>query len=270
MKSNYRHFIILGVLLIIFSACGPNLNRMIKNKDVEGLVALANKKPYELYDYTKIFDALVSISTPASEEAIKHFLFTPTTSLQSEQACDALIKINDAQLIEYLVQNYKSVNNDSETQKAAIGCLGKVGTIEAMTALIGAFNFQFEDSGVYIAISYALGNYKDSAFKDSVFDDLVNHLSDPAHEISGEAAMTLGELYDPKDLIYLLDSPQTLNIYVGLLDTYDENVTNALIRALNNMGTSQMATDFLNYGNQQLQDVAETWASAHNYTILRY
>jgi hypothetical protein len=40
-----------------------------------------------------------------------------------------------------------------------------------------------------------------------------------------------------------------------------------LIQALNASGTQEMAEDFLNCGNQQLQSEAEKWAEANGYTI---
>ena len=70
------------------------------------------------------------------------------------------------------------------------------------------------------------------------------------------------------ELIPYLGDEKTVTVYYALIMIGDEQSVDALVNALDNFGYKRMALDYLNSGNEKLEDAAEKWADKHGYEVI--
>lgn len=73
---------------------------------------------------------------------------------------------------------------------------------------------------------------------------------------------------DVDELLPYLQEKKTAIMYYALLKIGNPTTIEALKEALNKFGYKDMAVDYLNCGNQELESAAETWAHRHGYEVV--
>jgi hypothetical protein len=83
-------------------------------------------------------------------------------------------------------------------------------------------------------------------------------------------SIALARLFEssPSKLVHYLTSSKTYRVYYGLIFVGAEETVSALAKSLKNVGNVEMAEDFLNCGNDTLEQAARDWAKAHGYTVI--
>ena len=107
-------------------------------------------------------------------------------------------------------------------------------------------------------------------------DPLIAALKDKQWAVRSSAADALGKIADPRANQVLLTKLEGLDfdvicgaysfyIGLGLPESKD-----ALIQALNDSGSLDMATDFLNCGDAELESAAKQWAKKNDLMVVRF
>ena len=73
---------------------------------------------------------------------------------------------------------------------------------------------------------------------------------------------------DVNELLPYLQQKTTVIMYYALLKIGDPTTIEVLKEALNKFGNKDMALDYLNCGNEELESAAETWARRHGYRVV--
>jgi HEAT repeat protein len=192
-------------------------------------------------------------------------------------------------------------NEDGNVRQNAAIALGTIGDSRAVEPLIAALEGEFVL--VRQNAATALGQIRDARavepliealLKDTNWDVIKNaaialgNIGEPAVEplfkaLEGEGnyvqmrvVMALGYINDPSAVEFLTDAlkDKKLDIIAGAYYFFirrgEEGTEDILIEALNKHGNVNMAEDYLNCGNGQLEKAARTWATDHGYTITEW
>lgn len=73
---------------------------------------------------------------------------------------------------------------------------------------------------------------------------------------------------DVNELLPYLQQKTTVIMYYALLKIGDPTTIEVLKEALNKFGNKDMAVDYLNCGNEELESAAESWARRHGYRVV--
>ncbi|MHB0975804.1 MAG: HEAT repeat domain-containing protein [Candidatus Aquicultorales bacterium] len=184
------------------------------------------------------------------------------TSLASEEAYKALVRIG-APAVEQLI----AALSDEGAQELAAQALGEIGDERAVAPLIAALRkVEQGDMGDYTpnedALETALGRMGYPAV-----GPLIAMLNEPAH--SEQATVALARIGKPAvdALISRLQSDYSSMIVTTLIKIGNDAAIQPMIATLNSVGTEAMAEDFLNCGNEDLENAARSWAENHGYVV---
>ena len=197
-----------------------------------------------------------------AEEAIAQGYYEWGQELQQEGKYeDAIVKYKE---IQYYGSSTKSKAEEDITQ-----CYYKWGQELQQKG-------QYEDAiWKYRKIldEYPLSTYTTQA--DDAIDKIAEHYVNilrTGTAISREnAAETLGRIYrsDVDRLLpYLRERATVKYIYPIIIKIGKTGTENALINALDNFGDKEMGEDYLNCGNEKLEDAAERWGRDHGYEVI--
>ncbi len=198
--------------------------------------------------------------------------------------------------IESLFKDLEDEN--SNTRANAVRALGNTGVSQAVEPLINAL--RDEDRFVRQYAATALGQIKDARAVEPLIEVLLKdknrnvfknaakalgNIGEPAVKplfkalesedkyVQMRIAMAFGYINNPSTVEFLTDAlkDKKLDIIAGAYYFFicrgEEGTETILIEALNKYGVEDMAEDYLNCGNGQLEQAARTWANDHDYTI---
>jgi HEAT repeat protein len=225
-------------------------------------VAVEALVQYSTESYETVKEALLAIGKPAVEPLIEALKLK--SEKRREVAADALGAIGDARAVEPLIAYGNRSYAASLVASAALAEIGK----PAVKPLTAALN-QAVKSGDRDAAEMALlplGEIGDLRAAPAVTAAMQSDLPPVAWQAASD---TLAKLYrkDVPTLLAMLKSPDTVRIYWGLIGLGRAGTVDELIAALDAYGGEEMAEDYLNSGNEKLEDVGRAWAEARGYTI---
>ena len=240
---SFLTIILIGILLM--SGCGefgiqgprqnvddtpPDIEELKSNQDVKGLIkALGYKSEDYLIPNNAAF-ALVEIGEPAVEpliEALKN-----ENSQVRGRAAFALGGIGDIRAVEPLIE---ALNDTSIIRSNAAAALGKIGDARAVEPLIKVLDD--EDETVQLNVTDALVKIGEPSV-----EPLIEALKNENSQVRNIAVDSLIKIGDTRAIEPL----------IGVLNKYDDK---------------NMAEDFLNCGNVQLEEAARHWAASKGYVI---
>jgi len=245
---SFLTIILIGILLM--SGCGefgiqgprqnvddapPDIEELKSNQDVEGLIkALGYKSEDYLIPNNAAF-ALVEIGEPAVEPLIDA-LKNENIDIR-QRAAFALGNIGDKRAVEPLIEAL----NDELVRSNAATALGKIGDARAVEPLIEAFKDEYEK--VQQKVSGAI-------------------------DVTGAIAEIGEPAVEPLIATLKNENSQVRNIAVDtLIKIGDTSAIEPLIEVLNKYNDKNIAEDFLNCGNVQLEEAARHWAASKGYVI---
>ncbi|MFZ0962033.1 MAG: HEAT repeat domain-containing protein [Terriglobia bacterium] len=236
--------------------------------------------------------ALIKIGAPAVEPLIA--ALTDSRDYVRENAMDALAGIKDPRAIEPLIALFPVSGN---VQSEVRGTLTKFGapTREPLIAAMKSSDARIRDGA-----ADTLGSLADPRSIDALADALM----DPDVFVSQDAARALAEIKDPRvvepalaflmntndlryyntrelvvEMLIRLNDPRAVgtlqktghisSAVYELIETSEPGSEDALIAALNEFGTVEIARDFLNCGNSKLEEAARAWVAEHGYKVTR-
>ena len=177
----------------------------------------------------------------------------------------ALEDIGDKKAAEPLIETLK-YGYPKHTRKLAAKALGTIGDVQAVEPLISIIKENWKNTSLYRAAISALENIDDERaiepFRMAIDEESQNHsilYSDDICEAAARALDRMGSLGE--------DAETVSKAYMYFIN--EGKHEDLLIKALNIYGTSTMAMDYLNCGNQRLSSAAEEWAYRNGYSITR-
>jgi len=203
-----------------------------------------------------------------------------------EAAATALGEIGDEAAVKNLL-NALEKDENGNVQGAAAAALGEIGAEKAVDPLIEALDYKSSEARKEAA--KALGKIKDT----SAIEPLMETLRDDDPRVRQNTAYALGELAitfsetklrgsdstvvvmnEQTRAIKKLDdalSSEEMDIIAGAYSYYikkgEEQSLELLEKAIYIYGNEDMAADYLNSGNQRLEQAALYWAEAHSETL---
>jgi hypothetical protein len=183
-------------------------------------------------------------------------------------AAIALSIIKDKQAVEPLISALK--DREPSVQFHAVVALGAIRDVRAVEPLITTL--KDEDADFRKESARALGKIRDIR----AVEPLLTALKDKDPKVRIEAAYSLVAIRDARAVEPLMEAlkDEKLEIVAGAYRFYIHlgisGSENVLIRSLNKYGSMVpfMAEDFLNCGNNQLEEAAAKWAKYFNYMIV--
>ena len=170
-------------------------------------------------------------------------------------AASALGEIGDSKAVEPLIAALE--DKSSEVRKEAARALGKIGDTVAVEPLIT--KLKDEDSRVRQSTAYALGelaiSYASQADLRGGDTTLKTAIENP------QATRVLNDAITGQDLDVLAGA------YAYYIRKGQDGTEPLLEKAIYISGTKEMAVDFLNSGNQQLEQAAQNWAESRNVNL---
>lgn len=182
----------------------------------------------------------------------------------------------DRRVLELLLSTLE-YDTDYSVQCAAAGSLGDIGSRHAVPSLLGLLERTRRDAYTYSDLRrsaiWALGRIGDeraveplTALIERPTDDMEETLcghEEATWEVISEALVDIG---DERSIRYLMNALRQGNVHVVsgahryFIDKGIEGSEALLIRALNEHGGEDMATNFALSGNKRLEEAARLWA----------
>ena len=206
----------------------------------------------------------------------------------------ALGEINDERAIEPLIQVLK--DEESWVRSCTVQTLGKFDDTRIIEPLISVFNDQdWEVYGsakeiltrigipaVEALLTASIGEDRQTcsvaedclaSMGEPIVSILISHLNDEIPQKRWEASAILGKMNSLQldifsDAIFESKLDVIANAYLYYIVKGFEDSEPLLIKALNAYGNVEMAEDFLNCGNANLNEAAVKWANKHGYQIV--
>jgi len=211
MNQNFYSKISLLLVLVIGSiitaCCSPNIQKLEKNKNVEGLLKSLDNIEYR----SDAKDALIRVGEPAVEPLIG-MLNDDERDLRI-LAIESLGEIGDERAVEPLIEAL----NDEEWQmrKLIAQALGDLGDKKAVEPLIDVLLNDYYE-GVRVAAAESLGEIGD----ERAIDSLIEALYDVDPDVRDQAEEALVQIGDPvvKAITDLLMEGNTHKSYAIVLD----------------------------------------------------
>jgi HEAT repeat protein len=143
----------------------------------------------------------------------------------------------------------------------AIECLAAIGGDVAINLIIK--QVASSNATVQAAAISALGDAGSTLATAALIKALDNSKNFDA------ATTSLAQIYDTDatPLLKYLKAKSTIKVYAPIIEIGQAGTESALITGLNSYGYKDMAVDYLNCGNPQLDKAAHTWATKHGYTV---
>lgn len=284
-RSLIRLCVMIMVGLVFVSGCTPNVEKMKKNQDVEGLIKVLDNEDEELRH--EAVDALGNLGDIRAVEPLIELL-KDDKSWYLSNVIDALGSLKDPRAVQPLIE----IMSIEHVRGNAAQALGEIGDNRAIVPLIS-----------YIGLSadtYDLEDIQEVLLKfgEAAVLPLITALEDEDPWLASRAADLLGEIADERailPLIKALDVSMVDNhaayslkkfgeaaveplIHALMVDHIDyayypliligsEGTEAVLIEALDYLSTKEVAEDYLNSGNERLEEAAKKWASSHGYMI---
>ena len=178
----------------------------------------------------------------------------------------ALLKVRNDRVAECALQALARVHDPKAVEAlAAIGDPRAVPAIGRLALHRGATPAADQDGrAVRRAAVAALGNLGDRGARPTLVTVL---RTDPT--VARSAGTALARIYrkDVRPLLTLLDDAGNITLAYALVDVGQKGTEDALETALLTYGGLDLAEYYLNCGNHQLENAAETWADQHGYTV---
>jgi len=207
--------------------------------------------------------ALGKIGTPAVEPLLAA-LKDEDSGVRSK-AARALGEIKDTRAVEPLISALE--DEDPGVRWNVAYALGEIKDARAVEPLIATL--EDEDPGVRENAAIALGEIKDAR----AVEPLITALKDKDKDVRRHVAWALGEIKDARAVEFLIIAlkDKDLAIVTGAYSFFirrgEQESIPILIDALNEYGYEEMATDFLNCGNGQLEKAGRVWLRQNGYEI---
>lgn len=278
-------FVMIG--LFCLSACAPDVKQLTKEKDVEGLIKVLDSEDEELRH-----DAIEALGDLGDSRAVEPLIewLEKENSGYLFSVIEALGKIKDPRAVEPLIE----IMTIKHVRSNAAQALAEIGDSRAIVPLIS-----------YMGLSADI--YEIEAIHDAIlkFDEaavlpLIDALKDEDTWLASRAAELLGEIKDERAILPLVEVLDVYSVkdaagwslkefgeaavdplihalmvdhidyaYYPLILIGSPGTESELIEALDYFGMSHMAEDYLNSGNDLLEDAAQKWASGHGYMITK-
>ncbi|MBN2380946.1 HEAT repeat domain-containing protein [candidate division WOR-3 bacterium] len=227
-----------------------------ETKDPRAIKPLINTmKKDEYWDVRKAAaQSLGELGNPAAVNPLLNVLKKDDNRNVQGAAASALGEIGDTKAVEPLIEALD--NKSSEVRKEAAKALGMIGDTTAVGPLILAL--KDDDSRVRQNSAYALGelaityNTVSMRGSDSTVTTMVEH---------PRATGTLGTAIESEDLDVVAGA------YAYYIRKGEDGTEDLLEKAIYIYGTREMAVDYLNSGNLQLEEAARYWAESRSATL---
>lgn len=212
--------------------------------------------------------ALARVHDPKAVEALAALLDDRNPAVV-RSVTTALGRIGDPAAVRPLVGLLGS--GDRKAVVPALTALAAIGDPRAVPAIgrlalhRGATPAADQDGrAVRRAAVAALGNLGDRGARPTLVTVL---RTDPT--VARSAGTALARIYrkDVRPLLTLLDDAGSITLAYALVDVGQKGTEDALETALLTYGGLDLAEYYLNCGNHQLENAAETWADQHGYTV---
>jgi hypothetical protein len=211
-------------------------------------------------------DQLSGLGHNAVEPLITTYHDTENEYLKSG-IVEALRQIRDKEALEPLI----AVLNDEDPtiRAAAVEALGWIVDERAVEPLIAVLND--EDPTVRAGATWALGIIED----ERAVEPLIAILNDEAQTVRVGAAQALVKIGDERAVKPLMAAlkrrdlaviAEASALFIKRGKAGDEPI---LIEALNAYGTKETANNYLNCGNNELENAAREWAKLNGYEIIK-
>jgi HEAT repeat protein len=229
---------------------------------VEPLIGALGDPDYQVRFRTA--ESLAAIKDPRAVDPLIAALNDSSQSVRMD-AARALAAIKDPRAVEPLITTLKVPNSD--IQADVVSALGDLGDPRAIAPLIAALAVKVP-SDIHDHAATALGKIGPPAVESLIF--LLKN-TDP--QLRRGAAKALGDIDDPRAATVLLDAfhRRDMLIVAGadlfFLGRIDLSSSDDLIQALNQFGDLRMADDFLNSGNQKLEQAGQQWGVTHGFLL---
>lgn len=180
------------------------------------------------------------------------------------EAAMALGKIKDPRAVEPLIAALKDVNPD--VRRIAAEALGEINDARAVEPLIAALRGELGD--VQKRAAGSLAKIGAPAVK-----PLIATLKDKDPNVRKVVAHVLEEINDARAVKPLIDALKQGDLevaagaYTFFIRSGVPGSEAVLIETLEKYGTEEMAENFMNCGNSQLQEAGLKWAKGHGYMI---
>jgi hypothetical protein len=156
-------------------------------------------------------------------------------------------------------------DRDTRVRDSAANVLGGIKDPRAVGPLIAAL--KDADAHVRWGAVVALGQIKDPR----AVEPLIAALKDAEAWVRPHAAEALGRIKGPRAINALLAGLRKRDLlviagaYSFFIERGEPGSEDVLIRALNAVGSAEMAGDFLKCGNSALEEAARHWETTHGY-----
>ncbi|MBD3286241.1 hypothetical protein GF359_06875 [candidate division WOR-3 bacterium] len=199
-------------------------------------------------------EALGKIGDPAAVRNLLKALENDENGNVKGAAAEALGKIGDDKAVDPLIEALD--NKSDEARRGAALALGKIGDTTAVGPLIIAL--EDEDSRVRYNSAFALG-------------ELAITYTETSLRGTDSTVVTMNEHPRAIGTLNSAIEDENVDIIAGAYPFYirkgEEGTEPLLERAIYIYGTEEMAADYLNCGNPQLEQAAQYWAEAQNVTL---
>ncbi len=206
--------------------------------------------------------ALVAIGKQGVEPLIEALDLKSATRRQV--AAEALGAIGDARAVEPLIAYGNRSYAASQVASTALAEIGKPAVKPLTVALNQAVDAEDRESAEMALAT--LAEIGDLRAVPAVTAAMQSDLPPVTWQAASDALARLYRKDVPK-LLAMLEDPDTVRIYSGLIGLGKSATVDELIAALNTYGGETMAEDYLNSGNGKLEDAGHAWADSHGYTI---
>jgi HEAT repeat protein len=182
-----------------------------------------------------------------------------------ESAARSLGDRGDIRGVEPLISAMQN-DEDAGVRFWAAQALAEIGHAGAVEPLISALQND-EDGGVRATAAKALGKIGDAGAVEPLIAALHDDELDYTANKALEALEARGALEPLLTDFRNRDLEAIAPAYYFFIFRGEPGTEDILIELLNSHGTVEMAEDFVNSGNNQLEGAARDWAETHGYTI---
>lgn len=286
-RSLIRLCVMIMVGLFFVSGCTPNVEKMKKNQDVEGLIKVLDNEDEELRH--EAVDALGNLGDIRAVEPLIELL-KDDKSWYLSNVIDALGSLKDPRAVQPLIE----IMSIEHVRGNAAQALGEIGDHQAIVPLISYMGISADE--------YDLEDIQEVLLKfgEAAVLPLIDALKDEDFSLAGRAADLLGEIGDERAIQPLIEALDVYSVrnhaafslkkfgetaveplihalmvdhieyaYYPLIQIGSAGTESVLIEALDYFSYKDMAEDYLHSGNEQLVEAAEKWASSHGYMIIK-